>query len=190
MYASEWIFGLFASVIPCEHMSLFLDKFFQHKWIFFYSLILTILRKHEDQILNEEDFYCILHQIKAQQHKAAGISALKTTKTIITQAEKERLQNEEQSLGDFNTDDSGLNETSDEAEPKSMFNVFKKFISSNLGFAEDVGVTSSNFWPMMIERSQSEFPSLYKQQTGINRLLHEFDPEHMQFFETIPDDPW
>lgn len=73
------------------------------------------------------------------------------------------MQNEEQSLGDFNTDDSGLNETSDEAEPKSMFNVFKKFISSNLGFAEDVGVTSSNFWPMMIERSQSEFPSLYKQ---------------------------
>ena len=48
MYASEWIFGLFASVIPCEYMCLFLDKFFQHKWVFFYSLILTILRKHED----------------------------------------------------------------------------------------------------------------------------------------------
>ena len=84
MYASEWIFGLFASVIPCEHMNLFLDKFFQHKWVFFYSLILTILKKHEDQILNEEDFYCILHQIKAQQHKSAGMAQLKTTKAMVT----------------------------------------------------------------------------------------------------------
>ena len=71
-----------------------------------------------------------------------------------------------------------------------MFNVFKKFISTNLGFAEDVGVTSSNFWPMMIERASSEFPSIYRQQNGINRLLHDFDPERMQFIEAIPDDPW
>lgn len=36
VYASEWIFGLFASVIPCDYMGEFFDHFFQHKWIFFY----------------------------------------------------------------------------------------------------------------------------------------------------------
>ena len=61
-------------------------------------------------------------------------------------------------MGDLNTDDSGLNETSDEAEPKSMFNAFRRFISANLGIAEEVGVTSTNFWPQMIERCGTEFP--------------------------------
>jgi len=36
VYASEWIFGLFASVIPCDYMGNFLDQFFKHKWVFFY----------------------------------------------------------------------------------------------------------------------------------------------------------
>ena len=40
----------------------------------------------------------------------------------------------------------------------------------------------------MIERCGTEFPQLYKQ-PGIIRLLHEFDPEHMQFYEAIPDEP-
>ena len=61
------------------------------------------------------------------------------------------------SMGDLNTD-----ETSDEIEPKSMFNVFRKFISTNLGLAEEVGVTSTNFWPQMIEKCGNEFPQLYK----------------------------
>jgi hypothetical protein len=43
VYASEWIFGLFASVIPNHHMHHFFDKFFQYKWIFFYQLILALL---------------------------------------------------------------------------------------------------------------------------------------------------
>ena len=43
VYASEWIFGLFSSVIPCEHMGDFFDHFFKHKWIFFYQLILALL---------------------------------------------------------------------------------------------------------------------------------------------------
>ena len=46
IYAGEWIFGLFASVIPCEHMSDFFDQFFEHRWIFFYQLVLTLLKRH------------------------------------------------------------------------------------------------------------------------------------------------
>ena len=66
VYASEWIFGLFASVIPCQYMSEFFDRFFKHKWIFFYQLILTLLMKHEKDIIAEEDFYQFIRQLKVQ----------------------------------------------------------------------------------------------------------------------------
>ena len=66
VFASEWIFGLFASVIPTDHMGHFFDKFFQHRWIFFYQLILALLRRHENEIWNEEDFYHFMHKIKMQ----------------------------------------------------------------------------------------------------------------------------
>lgn len=36
MYASEWIFGLFSSVIPLEEMGYFYNRFFCSEWIFFY----------------------------------------------------------------------------------------------------------------------------------------------------------
>ena len=68
VYASEWIFGLFASVIPCEFMGNFFDLFFKHKWIFFYQLILSMLKEHEQEIINEEDVYHFMRQIKAQQY--------------------------------------------------------------------------------------------------------------------------
>ena len=64
IYASEWVFGLFASVIPCEHMGDFFDNFFQHRWVFFYQLVLTLLKRHEHEIWNEEDMYGLLRSIK------------------------------------------------------------------------------------------------------------------------------
>ena len=67
IYAGEWIFGLFASVIPCEHMGAFLDHFFEQKWIFFYKLVLTLLKRHESEIYNEEDMYNLLRSIKVAQ---------------------------------------------------------------------------------------------------------------------------
>ena len=35
----------------------FFDNFFKLKWIFFYQLILSLLKKNESLIVNEEDFY-------------------------------------------------------------------------------------------------------------------------------------
>lgn len=64
MYASEWIFGLFASVIPYEYMGNFLDQFFEHKWVFFYQLILSLLKRFQSEINNEEEFYEFMRQIK------------------------------------------------------------------------------------------------------------------------------
>jgi len=65
MYASDWIFGLFASVIPLEHMSGFFSRFFRHRWIFFYQLILSILKHLETQLLQEDELWNILNQIKS-----------------------------------------------------------------------------------------------------------------------------
>lgn len=89
---------------------------------------------------------------------------MKTTKTMVTQAEKEKFNHQSNndensrnaSIVDPNTDDSALNET-DETEPKSMFNVFRKFITTNFGMAEEVDVSSTNFWPQMIEKCGNEF---------------------------------
>jgi hypothetical protein len=36
MYTSEWVFGLFSSVIPLEQMGDFFSCFFRDKWVFFY----------------------------------------------------------------------------------------------------------------------------------------------------------
>jgi hypothetical protein len=66
MYASDWIFGLFASVIPLEQMGAFFTEFFIHKWHFFYQLILQILKTLEKELLQEDELWNILNQIKSQ----------------------------------------------------------------------------------------------------------------------------
>ena len=64
LFASEWIFGLFSSVIPVDFMGLFFDEFFKRSWVFFYQLVLQLMHHHKQRILHEEDFYCIIHHIK------------------------------------------------------------------------------------------------------------------------------
>jgi len=64
MYASKWIFSLFASVIPLDKMGLFLTRFFEQKWIFFYKVVLAILKFWEQELLNEDELWTTLDQIK------------------------------------------------------------------------------------------------------------------------------
>ena len=66
MYASDWIFALFTSVIPLEHVGLFLSKFYRFRWIFFYQLILSVLKFLERELLQEDELWNILNQIKSQ----------------------------------------------------------------------------------------------------------------------------
>ena len=42
----------------------FFDGFFRHKWIFFYQLVLTLLQRHEHDIVHEEDMYDLIRSIK------------------------------------------------------------------------------------------------------------------------------
>ena len=67
MYAGEWIFSLFCSILP-EHNSKvtaqFFNQFLTYKWEFFYKLILSILEHLHDELLEEDDMYGILQVIK------------------------------------------------------------------------------------------------------------------------------
>ena len=67
MYASDWIFSVFTSVLPeddSEITAAFFSLFFQYKWEFFYKLILTILTHIKDKILENDDMFSILQQVK------------------------------------------------------------------------------------------------------------------------------
>ena len=63
MYASDWIFSIFCSVLPEDNSKVtaaFFSKFFKYKWEFFYKLILTILNHIKGQILKLDDMFSIL----------------------------------------------------------------------------------------------------------------------------------
>lgn len=63
MYASDWIFSLFASVLPETNSKVtasFFTQFFRYRWEFFYKLILSILEHIEQKILECNDLFSIL----------------------------------------------------------------------------------------------------------------------------------
>jgi hypothetical protein len=54
VFASDWIFSSFMSIIPEDNYKLsssFFTKFFRYKWEFFYKLILTILQHIQEKLL-------------------------------------------------------------------------------------------------------------------------------------------
>jgi len=55
MFATEWIFTIFACIIPIEEMGNFFDGFFEESWIFFYKFIIHLLRTFEENILSNDD---------------------------------------------------------------------------------------------------------------------------------------
>ena len=63
MYASDWIFSLFSSVLPETNSKVtasFFTQFFKYKWEFFYKLILSILEHIEARLLEAQDMFNIL----------------------------------------------------------------------------------------------------------------------------------
>ena len=67
MYASDWIFSLFTSVLPendSELTSKFFTNFFTYKWEYFYKLILSILQIIKPRLLQAGDMMSILQEIK------------------------------------------------------------------------------------------------------------------------------
>lgn len=81
MFCSEWIFALFASVVPVENMVTFFliflninfkvsfyDKLLEEGWSFFYRIILAFLQQFEKILKQQSDFSEILTVLKSQNH--------------------------------------------------------------------------------------------------------------------------
>jgi len=63
MYASDWIFSLFASVLPETNSKVtasFFTQFFKFKWEFFYKLVLSILNHIKPKLFEAQDMFSIL----------------------------------------------------------------------------------------------------------------------------------
>ena len=57
IFAADWIFALFANIIPNSQMHHFYDAFFKEGWKFFYQFALAFLHVMSSRILlvDEED---------------------------------------------------------------------------------------------------------------------------------------
>jgi hypothetical protein len=65
MYASDWIFALYANVIPSSKAHFFLNEFFKHGWAFFYRFTLTFLQVLSSRIIQADEISDIIDLIKA-----------------------------------------------------------------------------------------------------------------------------
>lgn len=64
MYATEWCFSLFGSVVPANEMVTVLDEFFKKGWIFFYKFVMYILFRLESRLLAANDLADIIMPLK------------------------------------------------------------------------------------------------------------------------------
>lgn len=69
MYASDWVFALYANIIPTKQMHYFFDNFFEDGWSFFYKVTLTLLRLLQTKIMEAEEMSDVLDLIKLAAHK-------------------------------------------------------------------------------------------------------------------------
>ena len=67
VYITEWCFTLFAKIVPITEMGLVLHGFFLNSWFFFYKLVLSIILRLKDKILNVKDPADILTIIKPSE---------------------------------------------------------------------------------------------------------------------------
>ncbi|CDW83448.1 tbc domain containing protein [Stylonychia lemnae] len=63
-FATEWIMSLFLSNIPLRFNAIYLNSFFEKKWITFYRVAVALLKYYEKKILILDDFPSILGYIK------------------------------------------------------------------------------------------------------------------------------
>ena len=69
MFATNWIFTIFSSIIPIEHMDKIFDEFFLNSWIFLYKFIIYLLKVYESDILATNDISEMMIPIKSFKPK-------------------------------------------------------------------------------------------------------------------------
>lgn len=81
MYATDWCFSLFGSVVPIKELAPIYDKFFREGWIFFYKIVLVILKRLEKILLLQSETGEILSPLKpTQRSQSHGKSFLESLK--------------------------------------------------------------------------------------------------------------
>ena len=70
MFATEWVIGLFCSVIPLEQIGVFLDSFFEYRWEFFYKVVVAFLAEIEEDLKQEEELSDILNSLKNNSRRS------------------------------------------------------------------------------------------------------------------------
>lgn len=71
MYATDWCFSLFGSVVPINELAPIYDKFFREGWIFFYKIVLIILKRLERVLLRQSETGEILSPLKPSHQSQA-----------------------------------------------------------------------------------------------------------------------
>jgi hypothetical protein len=98
-YLTEWCFTLFAKIIPVNEMGAVLHGFFQEGWCFFYKLVLTILIRLKEKILQIQDPSDILTIIKPSEvYKKGSYSFLNSLAKISEKLTWEKVIKEAQSI--------------------------------------------------------------------------------------------
>jgi len=67
MFATDWIFSLFGTIIPVECLGEFYDRFFVEGWSFFYQMVLSILKHSEARLLEQGEQFNILVPLKDEE---------------------------------------------------------------------------------------------------------------------------
>jgi len=85
MFATEWIFTLFSSIIPIEEMDTFFEEFFENSWIFFYKFVIHILRKHEEAMLGADNITDMIIPIKESKQGFKFLNDIPLFKMLFSQ---------------------------------------------------------------------------------------------------------
>ena len=64
MFATEWIFTIFSSIIPIDQIDSVFDEFFKDSWLFLYRFVVHLLKIHEKPILENDNISEMMLPIK------------------------------------------------------------------------------------------------------------------------------
>lgn len=68
MFATDWCFSLFGSIVPVAELVEIIDKFYKYGWMIFYKMVMVILERLETKLLSSSETVEILSPLKPTHH--------------------------------------------------------------------------------------------------------------------------
>ncbi|CAG9315019.1 unnamed protein product [Blepharisma stoltei] len=120
MFATDWCFTLFTSLVPIEESHWIFGKFFELKWTFFYKLVIEILDRLQEKLLSCDDVVNILTPLKPYQSSPKNWRLF--VKTLQKGKEKLNWQKLAKAAEKREIDEKGVNTLLNEAYNRSSHN--------------------------------------------------------------------